>query len=121
MTSTAALCALLSLLCIASIAGYNITNTSTSSSTPKICILSDCNLYAVSNVCGRYGSSNLCKRFNNSCLLRYENCISSVNYTSVALSQCSGIATGSRRRCVTSSSSTSGSSYTPIIINRRRG
>ncbi|XP_060659095.1 uncharacterized protein DDB_G0271670-like [Drosophila nasuta] len=125
-----ALSALLMLVYTVLIDGLNYTTSSTSSSSgPKICVLSDCNYFSTSNVCGRYGSSNLCKRFNNSCLLRYEGCVSSVAYTTVSLSMCSGISVGTRRRCASSSSSSSTSSSSsssssnvyPIYIRRRRG
>ncbi|XP_016946799.1 uncharacterized protein LOC108022423 [Drosophila biarmipes] len=94
---------------------------SSSSSTPKICVLKNCDWNSDTNVCGRYGRSNLCNRFKNSCALRYESCVSSssVKYTTVSLSQCSGISVGSRGTCGGSSSSSSSSSnVTPIIIRR---
>ncbi|KAL7736330.1 hypothetical protein ACLKA6_014802 [Drosophila palustris] len=116
MKHTLAISALLMLIYTVLIDGQNYT----SSSGPRICVLSNCNYNAVNNVCGRYGRSNLCKRFNNSCMLRYEACVSSVSYTTVSLSSCSGIPVGTRRQCAGSSSSTS-SNTAPIYIGRRRG
>ncbi|XP_016993815.2 uncharacterized protein [Drosophila takahashii] len=94
---------------------------SSSISTPKICVIRNCNWNSTTNACARYGRSNLCNRFKNSCTLRYESCVgsSSTTYTAVALSQCSGITVGNRGICGGSSSSSSSSSnITPIIIRR---
>ncbi|KAH8347841.1 hypothetical protein KR084_001537 [Drosophila pseudotakahashii] len=94
---------------------------SSSSSSPKICVLKNCDWNSSTNVCGRYGKSNLCNRFKNSCTLRYESCVSSssITYTAVSQSQCSGITVGNRGICGGSSSSSSSSSnVTPIIIRR---
>ncbi|XP_034475687.1 uncharacterized protein LOC117782764 [Drosophila innubila] len=102
--------ALLMLLYTVLIDGQNYLGTSLNNNGPKICVLDNCNYYAVNNVCGRYGRSNLCKRFNNSCLLRYEACVNSVAYTQVSLSMCSGIPVGTRRQCAGTSSTFSGSS-----------
>nr|XP_016928412.1 uncharacterized protein LOC108008980 [Drosophila suzukii] len=96
---------------------------SNSSSSPKICVLNNCNWNSSTNACARYGSSNLCNRFRNSCAMRYESCVSSssVKYTAVSLSQCSGISVGSRGTCGGSSSSSSSSSSNVIPIIIRRG
>ncbi|XP_030554444.1 uncharacterized protein LOC115758071 [Drosophila novamexicana] len=122
-----ALSALLAILSSALVAGqvYNLSSligSGTSSNTPRICVLSNCNYYSNSNVCGRYGRSNLCMRFTNRCLLRYEACVNSVTYTTVSLSMCSGIPVGTRRQCAGSTtSSSSTSNVQPIYISRRRG
>ncbi|XP_064537881.1 uncharacterized protein LOC135428023 [Drosophila montana] len=128
MNPILALSALLAILSSALVAGqvYNLSSiisSGTSSNTPRICVLSNCNYYSNSNVCGRYGRSNLCKRFTNNCLLRYEACVNSVAYTNVSLSMCSGIPVGTRRQCVGSSSSStsSTSNVQAIYIRRRRG
>ncbi|EDV36190.1 uncharacterized protein Dana_GF12831 [Drosophila ananassae] len=95
-------------------------SSSSSSSSPKVCLLQDCNWSSTTNSCGKYGKSNLCTRFKNSCRMRYESCVSSTTYTSVSLSQCSGISVGARGICggSSSSSSSSSSNVVPIIIRR---
>ncbi|KAI8038373.1 uncharacterized protein LOC128254931 [Drosophila gunungcola] len=96
-----------------------LSSSSSSSSTPKICLIRNCAWNSTTNACARYGRSNLCNRFRNSCALRYETCASSTTYTAVSLSQCSGISVGSRGICGGSSSySSSSSNITPIIIRR---
>ncbi|XP_023168803.2 uncharacterized protein LOC111598023 [Drosophila hydei] len=126
MRATLLLTALLAILSSAVLINGQLFNSgsnllgSGSSNTPRICVLSNCNYYAVSEVCGRYGSSNLCKRFSNSCMLRYEACVNSVAYTTVSISMCSGIPVGTRRLCAGSSTGST-SNIQPIYINRRRG
>ncbi|KAH8285041.1 hypothetical protein KR054_004250 [Drosophila jambulina] len=108
---------ILSMAC-AFFAGSNRFTSSSSSSTPRICLIQNCAWNSTVNTCARYGRSNLCNRFRNSCAQRYENCVSTTTYTTVALSQCSGITAGNRGICGGSSSSSSSSNITPIIIRR---
>ncbi|XP_020801161.1 uncharacterized protein LOC110178366 [Drosophila serrata] len=95
-----------------------LSGSSSSNSSPRICLIENCAWNSTVNTCARYGRSNLCNRFRNSCALRYKNCVSSTTYTSVNLSQCSGITVGNRGTCGGSSSSSSSSNITPIIIRR---
>ncbi|XP_016981284.1 uncharacterized protein LOC108046212 [Drosophila rhopaloa] len=113
-----ALCVSLVLLLLGFASAYS-SGSSSGSSSPKVCVLKNCDWYSTTNACGKFGRSNLCNRFKNSCALRYENCVGSTTYTAVSLSQCSGISEGSRGTCGGSSSSSSSSSNVkPIIIRR---
>jgi len=119
MKSPLSLSTVLFVLSFACVVLANSSYSSSSSSTPKICVLRNCNWNSTTNACGRFGRSNLCNRFKNSCTLRYESCVGSTTYTAVRLSQCSGISVGSRGTCGGSSSSSSSSSnVVPIIIRR---
>ncbi|XP_037929526.1 uncharacterized protein LOC119664017, partial [Teleopsis dalmanni] len=67
----------------------------------RVCIISvaNCTATNTTTVCGRYGRSNLCARFRNSCAYNTANCNSNVAYTRVSSTYCTGISTGTRRRC----------------------
>ncbi|XP_030372014.1 uncharacterized protein LOC115622255 [Scaptodrosophila lebanonensis] len=105
--------------------------TTSNSAAARVCVLRNCNLNSTVNVCGRNSWSS-CRRFSNLCQMRYYQCVTSTTYTSVALTQCSGLSVGSSGTCRSSSSSSSlssssllsglssssSSNVVPIIIRR---